>query len=157
MLICKYPPQFNCNPKLLVIVWFAMKPMSTFLLHVFLFFFFFFFFFFSPQLLTLSIVNSAYVYYSRSHKLHFLATFLLKMGLTTLFTHLKIISLQCFQFQFSVSAKISSIQTHPQLAISLILLFLFQVYRSFAFLFIFSVPRNQLNKMIVKKCIQPNS
>ena len=35
------------------------------------------------------------------------------MGPTTLFTHLKIISLQCFQFQFSVSAKISSIQTHP--------------------------------------------
>ena len=35
------------------------------------------------------------------------------MGPTTLFTHLKIILLQCFQFQFSVSAKISSIQTHP--------------------------------------------
>ena len=36
------------------------------------------------------------------------------MGPTTLFTHLKIISLQCFQFQFSVSAKIISIQTHPK-------------------------------------------
>ena len=36
------------------------------------------------------------------------------MGPTTLFTHLKIISLQCFQFQFSVSAKIFSIQTHPK-------------------------------------------
>ena len=35
------------------------------------------------------------------------------MGPTILFTYLKIISLQCFQFQFSVSAKISSIQTHP--------------------------------------------
>ena len=41
------------------------------------------------------------------------ATFLLKMGPTILFTHLKIISLQCFQFQFSISAKINSIQTHP--------------------------------------------
>ena len=44
----------------------------------------------------------------------FLATFSLKMGPTVLFTHLKIISLQCFQFQFSVSAKISSIQTDPK-------------------------------------------
>ena len=93
-----------------VAVWFAMKPTSTFLLHVFLFFFFFS----SPQQLILSTVNSAYMNYSRSHKLHFLAIFLLKMGPTTLFTHLKIISLQCFQFQFSVSVKISSIQTHPQ-------------------------------------------
>ena len=49
----------------------------------------------------------------RSHKLHFSVTFLLKIGPTVLFTHLKIISLQCFQFQFSVSAKINSIQTHP--------------------------------------------
>ena len=45
------------------------------------------------------------------HKLHFSTTFLFKMGPTALFTHLKIISLQCFQFQFSISAKISSIQT----------------------------------------------
>ena len=92
----------------LVTVWFAMKPTSTFLLHVFLFIFFFS----SLQWLTLSIMNSVYVYCSQSHKLYFLATFLLKMGPKTLFTHLKIISLQCFQFQFSVSAKISSIQTH---------------------------------------------
>ena len=34
-----------------------------------------------------------------THKLHFSATFSLKMGPMTLFTHLKIISLQCFQFQ----------------------------------------------------------
>ena len=43
---------------------------------------------------------------------------ILKMGPTVLFTHLKIILLQCFQFsifsfQFSVSATISSIQTDP--------------------------------------------
>ena len=49
-----------------------------------------------------------------SHKLHFSATFSLKMGPTVLFIHLKIISLQCFQFQFSVSAKINSIQTDPK-------------------------------------------
>ena len=35
----------------------------------------------------------------------------LKMALTALFTHLKIILLQCFQF--SISAKISCIQTDP--------------------------------------------
>ena len=57
-------------------------------------------------------MNSIYVYCLRSHKLSFLATFLLKMDPIILFTHLKIISLQCFQFQFSVSVKISSIQTH---------------------------------------------
>ena len=39
-----------------------------------------FFFFSSPQLLTLSTVNSAYVYCSRSHKLHFLAIFFIKNG-----------------------------------------------------------------------------
>ena len=79
------------------------------------FFSFFFFFFFQPQQLTLSTVNSASVHCLRSHKVHFSATFLLKMGPTALFTHLKIISLQCFQFQFSISAKISLIQTHPLL------------------------------------------
>ena len=107
-----------------VTVCFELKPTSTFFSTFSSFFFFFFFFFSSPQLLTLSNVNSAYVYCLRSHKLHFLTTFLLKMGPTTLFTHLKIISLQCFQFQFSVSAKISSIQTHPifqNLALNLVL------------------------------------
>ena len=50
-----------------------------------------------------STVNSASVHCSRTHKYYFLTTFSLKMGLTTLFIHLKIILLQCFQF--SVSAK----------------------------------------------------
>ena len=40
---------------------------------------------------------------------HFIQKKILKMGPTVLFTHLKIILLQCFQF--SVSAIISSIQT----------------------------------------------
>ena len=47
----------------------------------------------------------------KTHKLHFSSTFSLKMGLTALFMHLKIILLQCFQF--SISATISSIQTDP--------------------------------------------
>ena len=68
-----------------------------------------FFFLVQPQELTLSTVNSASVHCSRSHKLHFSTIFLLKIGPTALFTHLKINSLQCFQFQFSVLAKISSI------------------------------------------------
>ena len=51
------------------------------------------------------------------HKFHFSAIFSLKMGPTALFTHLKIISLQCFQFQFSISAKISLIQTDHKLQI----------------------------------------
>ena len=46
----------------------------------------------------------------RIHKFYFLATFSLKMGLTVLFTHLKIILLQyfsvfSFSFQFSVVSK----------------------------------------------------
>ena len=81
---------------------------STFFLSVFSFFFLFFF----PSR---NCWPSASVHYSWTHKLHFSITFFsLKMGLTALFTHLKIILLQCFQFQFSVSAKISSIQTNPK-------------------------------------------
>ena len=50
-----------------------------------------------------------------THKYHFLSIFLLKMGLTILFTHLKIILLQyflifSFSFQFSV---FSCIQMDP--------------------------------------------
>ena len=58
----------------------------------------------------LSDVNSAHMYCSRTHKLHFLSTFSLKMGPTILFTYLKIILLQCFSvfsfsFQFSAVSK----------------------------------------------------
>ena len=56
-----------------------------------------------PQLLTKSFMNSASVHSLRTHKFYFSATFLIKMGPTVLFTYLKIILLQCFQF--SVSAK----------------------------------------------------
>ena len=45
-----------------------------------------------------SSVNSTSVHYLRIHKFHFLLIFSLKIGPTVLFTHLKIILLQCFQF-----------------------------------------------------------
>ena len=48
------------------------------------------------------------VYYSQDPRLFFSATFSLKLGPMTLFTHLKIILLQCFQF-----STISGIQTNP--------------------------------------------
>ena len=74
---------------------------------------FFFFSSFQPQWLTRSSVNSALVHCSRSHKLHFLSTFSLKMGPTALFTYLKIILLQYFQFSVFSFSKISFIQTDP--------------------------------------------
>ena len=60
----------------------------------------------------LSAVNSVYMHCSRTHKFHFLSIFSLKMCHTSLFTHLKIILLQCFQFSVFSFSKISSIQTH---------------------------------------------
>ena len=65
--------------------------------------FFFSFFFFNSRFCWLFSMNIALVYYLQTHKFHFSATFSLKMGPTSLFTHLKIILLQCFQF--SISAK----------------------------------------------------
>ena len=93
----------------LVLVWIALiSAVSVFPQ------FFFFFFYFQPQWLTRSSVNSAQVYCSRTHKLHFLSTFSLKIGSTVLFTHLKIILLQYFQFLIFNFSKISSIQTDPK-------------------------------------------
>ena len=62
-----------------------------------------FFFFFQPHIFDFSAMNSDLCTVHGPHKLHFLSTFSLKMGPTVLFTHLKIILLQCFQF--SISAK----------------------------------------------------
>ena len=72
-------------------------PRRTFAFQIF------FFFFPSRNLLTFlpCIVFG-------SHKLHFSATFSLKMGPAALFTHLKIILLQCFlvfSFQLSIVSK----------------------------------------------------
>ena len=89
-----------------------------------------FVFWFSPPWLTLS--TSTFVYYLQSHKLQFSATFLLKIDLTVLFTHLKIILLQFFQFQFLILAKISSIQIHSYLpAFPFLSLFFFFFTRIF--------------------------
>ena len=61
-----------------------------------------------------SIVNSIFVHCLRTHKYQFLTIFLLKMGLTVLFTHLKFILLQCFHFLIFNFSKISFIQTYPK-------------------------------------------
>ena len=71
------------------------------------------YFFIQSQHLTKSSMNSAFLHCLWTHKFHFSVICSLKMDPTTLFTHLKIILLQCFQFQFSVSATINSIQTDP--------------------------------------------
>ena len=47
------------------------------------------------------------------HKHHFSTTFLLKMSPTTLFTHLKIILLQCFQFSISATFNFSNNKLNP--------------------------------------------
>ena len=57
------------------------------------------FFFLVAALVDFLSMNSASVYYSRTHKFHFSVIFSLKIGFTILFTHLKIILLQYFQFQ----------------------------------------------------------
>ena len=61
-----------------------------------------------------SSMNSTSVHCLRTHKFHFLSIFSLKMSPTALFTHLKIILLQCFQFSVFSFSKISSIQTDPK-------------------------------------------
>ena len=92
----------------------------VFVLRFSLFFFSFFFFFVQPAFVDFFTVNNVSVHCLQIHKFHFSAIFSLKMGLTALFIHLKIILLQCFQFQFLVSAKISSIQTYPKSIIRLV-------------------------------------
>ena len=69
------------------------------------------------------------MHYSWTHKFHFSATFSLKMSLTVLFTHLKIILLQyfsifSFSFQFSTVSKrtLSSLSLSLSLFIFLIVL-----------------------------------
>ena len=70
-------------------VWIQIIVASAFLLCDF-------FFFFQPAFVDFSTFNSTSVYCSQTQKFHFSATFSLKMGHTALFTHLKIILLQCF-------------------------------------------------------------
>ena len=69
------------------------------------------FFFLSAANVDFSTVNSARIYCLETHKYYFLTTFSLKIGPMILFTYLKIILLQCFQFSIFSFSKISSIQT----------------------------------------------
>ena len=73
-----------------------------------------------------------------TYKFHFSSIFSLKMDLTVLFTYLKIILLQCFQFLVSVFSKISYIQAHPMYAFGLRFWFVRLCFPfSFSFLFIY--------------------
>ena len=76
-------------------------PRHTFAFQIFFFFPSYNFFTFLPWTVLPCTVH-------RFHKLHFSITFSLKIGPTVLFTHLKIILLQCFQFSV-----FSCIQTDP--------------------------------------------
>ena len=84
----------------------------------FLFFFFFSFMHFRETKFTVyNCSSTVYALFTESIATLFRIK-ILKIGLTVLLTHLKIILLQYFQFsvfsfQFSVSTKISSIQTAP--------------------------------------------
>ena len=77
-------------------------------------FFFFFFFWVQPAIVDFVNCEKCIRALFTVPQITLFNNFFIKNGSTTLFTHLKIISLQYFQFQFSVSAKISSIQTHPK-------------------------------------------
>ena len=79
-----------------VSVWIQLIVTSAFLSCGFLFLSFFLV---QPTLVEFSTVNSAFVHCSGIHKFYFSTTFSLKICPTALFTHLKIILLQCFQFQ----------------------------------------------------------
>ena len=99
----------------------GLDSASAFSFQCFPFFFLFFFFSF------MHFRETKFIVYNYSSTVYALFTEpivtlfrikILKIGLTVLLTHLKIILLQCFQFsvfsfQFSVSTKISSIQTAP--------------------------------------------
>ena len=97
-----------------LILWFAKYYVKQVL--------FFFFFLLKPWLLTSSREQCT----DGTHKLHFLVIFLLKMGLIVLFTHLKIILLQYFQF---------SIVSKPTLNIFYMSIFKYMIKNLFIILF----------------------
>ena len=73
-----------------------------------------------------------------THKLHFSATFSLKMGLTALFTHFKIILLQYFQFSIFNFSKISGSQINFKVRFgSTFCAFTFCVFLFFLFVCLF--------------------
>ena len=81
--------------------------------------FFFFFFFLDAHFCGCGVFPVGLVHYSQDPQTSFLLKLSLKIDLTTLFTYLKIIVLQCFQFLVSVFSKISYIQAHPMYAFGL--------------------------------------
>ena len=97
-------------------VWIGLKVASAFVL-----FYFFIFFHFTRFALgqgTIITVAALFIHYSSTvHEIHnhFIQKKILKIGLTILFTHLKIILLQ--YFQFSVLVKINSIQRDPYIKV----------------------------------------
>ena len=74
---------------------------------------FFFFFFVQPAIVDKSIVNSTPVYWSQVPPVTLFSNFFIKNGSHSTIYTLKIISLQCFWFQFSVSTKRNCIQMDP--------------------------------------------
>ena len=84
------PPKYIEGKDVFVTVWLELKHRFT---STFSFFFFFFFFFFLRVNSNLIWVHCLCTVYHCSH-----IKKILKMGPTILFTHLKIILLQCFQF-----------------------------------------------------------
>ena len=89
----------------LVTVWFAMKLTSTFLLHVFLFFLFFF----QPTIVDLVKCEQCICVLFTVPQITLFSSFFIKNGShNTIYTFKNY-----FATVFSVSAKISSIQTHP--------------------------------------------
>ena len=94
--------------------------------HVYVSQFFFFFFLSSSNFLTFLVLTVLLCTVHGSHKIHFSATFSLKIGPTILFTHLKIILLQCFSvFSFSFQFSAVSKRTLRQVICNPLILFFF--------------------------------
>ena len=96
---------------ILVPVWIEIIVRLRFLFHISFLFYFLFFQRMNSKITWIYCAGDNYNC-SRTVAALFMHLKILKMGLTVVFTHLKIILLQCFQF--SVSTKISCIQTDPQ-------------------------------------------
>ena len=99
-----------------------------------------FFFFLDAHFCDCGVFPVGLVHCSQDPQTSFLLKISLKMDLTALFTYLKIILLQCFQFLVSVFSKINYIQAHPMYAFGLRFWFVhlrFPFPFSFIYLFIY--------------------
>ena len=75
------------------------------------------FFFFKHVSVTSGFSSGSHALFTGPINLFFSTKFSLKMSPNKLFTHLKIILLQCFQFSIFNFNKISSIQTDPMFSL----------------------------------------